>query len=131
MKEPSGKRDQVTILLRADVKRALIKSAQEHGRTLSQEGEHWLERLLQFENVLSTVEGAREEMLRRWGYYRLGITNPRTGKSGRAWAEPGLIEDSGFVPWDEGELEKMQERRRLLDEASKGTSPSPEQEKTK
>ena len=108
MKEPSGKRDQVTILLRADVKRALIKSAQEHGRTLSQEGEHWLERLLQYESVLGTVAGALEQVLLRNGFYPLGISNPRTGKRGRAWAEPGLIEESGFVPFDKGELEAMQ-----------------------
>lgn len=108
MKEPSGKRDQVTILLRADIKRALIKAAQEHGRTLSQEGEHWLERLLQYENVLGIPASALEPALKRHGYYRLGISNPRTGQSGFAWAEPGLIEGSGFVPFDEGELEAMQ-----------------------
>jgi hypothetical protein len=120
MKQPVGKRDQVTILLRANIKRALIKSAQENGRTLSQEGEHWLERLLQFESVFGTVEGAVEQMLARYGYHRLGITNPRTGKSGKAWAQPGLIEESGFVPFDEEELEAMQAK-----------PPSPKKEQTK
>jgi hypothetical protein len=107
MKDPSGKRDQVTVLLRADIKRALIKAAQEHGRTLSQEGEHWFERLLQYESVLGTPVGAVEQVLMRNGFHPLGISNPRTGKRGKAWAEPGLIEDSGFVPFDEGELEAM------------------------
>ena len=108
MKDPRGKRDQVTILLRAEIKRALIKAAQDNGRTLSQEGEHWLERLLQYESALGTVAGALEQVLLRNGFYPLGISNPRTGKRGRAWAEPGLIEESGFVPFDKGELEAMQ-----------------------
>src|SRR5262249_9657631 len=112
MKEPSGKRDQVTILLRADIKRALIKAAQEHGRTLSQEGEHWFERFVRYERALGgTVAGALKQKLLDSGFYPLGISNPRTGKRGMAWAEPGLIEESGFVPFDEGELEAMQARQ--------------------
>src|SRR5262249_61846847 len=106
-KEPSGKRDQVTILLRADIKRALIKAAQEHGRTLSQEGEHWLERLLQYENVLGIPASALEPALKRHGYYRLGKSNPTTGQYRVAWAEPGLIEGSGFGPFHQGRLAAM------------------------
>jgi hypothetical protein len=100
-KDPSGKRNQVTILLRSDLKRALIKAAQEHGRTLSQEGEHWLERLLQYESVLGAGEDAVRPLLRHRGYIRLGISNPRTGQRGFAWAEPGLMENSGFIPTEE------------------------------
>ena len=107
MKAPTGKRDQVTVLLRADIKRALIKAAQEHGRTLSQEGEHWFERLLTYESTLERMRTNLEKMekdnveaaLWRMGYRPVREVT-KDGKVWKAWAEPGYpgIEQTVFVP---------------------------------
>jgi hypothetical protein len=104
-KDPSGKRDQVTILLRADLKRALIKAAQEHGRTVSQEGEHWFERLLTHEATLRQLgtdlagmeKGTVEPALWRRGYRP--VRAMIDGKVWKLWAEPGFpLEGFGVVP---------------------------------
>src|SRR4051812_23518217 len=107
MKAPTGKRDQVTVLLRADIKRALIKAAKEHGRTLSQEGEHWFERLLTYESTLDRMRTNLEKIEKdnvEAALFRLGYTPTRhvdrEGRAWKLWAEPGFpgIERSGFVP---------------------------------
>ncbi len=117
MKAPTGKRDQVTVLLRADIKRALIKAAQENGRTLSAEGEVWFERLLTYESTLERMRTNLEKMekdnveaaLWRMGYRPVRPLikdkdgKPLTkedGKPWKLWAEPGCpgIESSGFIP---------------------------------
>jgi hypothetical protein len=53
IKPATGKRTQVTTLIRADLKRRLMEDAKQSGRTLSQEIEHWLERLLAYETLTS------------------------------------------------------------------------------
>jgi hypothetical protein len=106
MKTPIGKRDQVTVLLRSDIKRALIKSAQEHGRTLSQEGEHWFERLLTYEATLERMRTNLEKMEKDnveaalWRMNYRPIRKMIDGKVWKAWAEPGYpgIEQTVFVP---------------------------------
>ena len=100
LKAPTGKRAALATIVRSDIKRAIAKAARQSGRTQSQEVEHWLERLLQYESVLETNGGAVSQLLWRHGFTRLGISNPRTGQRGFCWAEPGLIENSGFVPDD-------------------------------
>jgi hypothetical protein len=107
MKAPTGKRDQVTILLRADIKRALIKAAKDHGQTLSAEGEAWFERLLTYESTLDRMRTTLEEMEKNnveAALWRKGWRPVREvtkdGKVWKAWAEPGYpgIEQTGFVP---------------------------------
>ena len=107
MKAPTGKRDQVTVLLRADIKRALIKAAQEHGRTLSQEGEHWFERLLTYKSTLDRMRTNLEKMEKdnvEAALFRLGYTPIRhvdgEGKVWKLWAEPGFpgLERPVFKP---------------------------------
>jgi hypothetical protein len=81
-----------------------------------------------------TVAGAIEQLLLRHGYHPLGISNPRTGKRGKAWAEPGLIETSDFVPWEPGELEARQAEAKALEDAQrdqKEKSPAPKEEEPK
>jgi hypothetical protein len=106
MKLPSGKRDQVTILLRSDIKRRLIEAAQEHGRTLSAEGEVWLERLLTYESTFAQMRKNLEDIEKdsvEAALWRIGYRPIRTtidGKVWKSWAEPGYpgIESSGFIP---------------------------------
>jgi hypothetical protein len=108
MKAPSGKqkRSQVTVLLRADIKRALIKAAQENGRTLSAEGEVWFERLLTYESTLERMRTNLEKMEKNnveAALWRLGYTpirEPIEGNAWKLWAEPGYpgTKRSGFIP---------------------------------
>ena len=52
LKESTGKRAQLSVLIRPDLLRAIREAAERNGRTQSQEAEHWLERLLVLEAVL-------------------------------------------------------------------------------
>ena len=101
MKDPSGKRDQVTILLRAEVKRALIKAAQDNGRTLSQEGEHWFERLLQYEQGFAQMKANLDRLKQitiDGEFLRLGYMSVDT-VHGKIWFPPGLPPDK-FFKWE-------------------------------
>jgi hypothetical protein len=102
----AGKRAPLSLLVRAEIKQLVDERAKASGRTQSQEAEMLIERCLQFESVLGTEAGAVQQLLWRYGYTRLGISNPRTGERGFAWAEPGVIEESGFVPADQVEEPK-------------------------
>jgi hypothetical protein len=117
----AGKRAPLSLLVRAEIKKLVDERAKASGRTQSQEAEMLIERCLQYESVLGTNAGAVQHLLRRHGYTRLGISNPRTGQRGFAWAEPGVMEEEVFQPWEEGELEAMQGRAK----------PSPEREEPK
>lgn len=123
-----GRKYQIGVIVTGDVKATVAKRAKQSGRTISREVEIMIERLLQYERAHGTPAGAVRDLLWRYGYRRLGISNPRTGVRGFAWAEPGVIEESGFVPMEEGELEAMQEQARILEEAQRKKPPSPEQE---
>jgi hypothetical protein len=107
MKVPSGKRSQVTVLLRADIKRALIEGAKKNGRTLSAEGEIWFERLLTYESTFERMRTNLEKMEKdsaEAALWRMGWRPVREitkdGKVWKAWGEPGYpgSEQAGFVP---------------------------------
>jgi len=106
MKPPTGKRAQLTVLVRADIKKAIDKAAQKSGRTQSQEAEHWFERLLTYEATLKRMQTNLAEM-EKGGVesvlWRLGYSPDRVmidGKAWKRWREPGFpgAERSGFVP---------------------------------
>jgi hypothetical protein len=101
-----GRRYQIGVIVTGDVKAIIAKHAKESGRTISREVEIMIERLLQYESVLRTPADAVPPLLRRHGYPRIAVSNPRTGVRGFAWFEPGVIEESGFVPMEEGEQPK-------------------------
>jgi hypothetical protein len=105
MKPPTGKRAQLTVLVRADIKRAIDQAAQKSGRTQSQEAEHWLERLLVYEATLRQLQtdlagmekGNIEPVLWRRGYSP--VRTIIDGKVWKLWAEPDFpLERSGFMP---------------------------------
>jgi hypothetical protein len=96
-----GKRAPLSLLVRAEIKKLVDERAKASGRTQSQEAEMLIERCLQYESVHGTDSGAVQHLLWRHGYTRWAISNPRTGQRGFAWFEPGVIEESGFVPADE------------------------------
>jgi hypothetical protein len=105
MKPPTGKRAQLGLFVRADIKRAIDQAAQKNGRTQSQEAEHWFERLLTYEATLKRMQTSLAEMERgsvEPVLWRLGYTPVRTridGKIWKLWAPPGFpAERSGFVP---------------------------------
>lgn len=87
VKPPQGKRAQITLLVRADIKRTMSKRAHEAGHTLSREGELWLERLLTYDNVFGggpDPEGrALHHALVRRGYQPLNTPH------GPVWYPPG------------------------------------------
>jgi hypothetical protein len=107
MKAPTGKqkRSQVTVLLRADIKRALVEGAKKNGRTLSAEGEAWFERLLAYDETLAAMRTDLATMQKDNigpALWRAGFTPEREmidGKVWTKWAEPGYpgIPRTGFV----------------------------------
>jgi hypothetical protein len=104
IKAPAGKKAQIMLLVRADVKRELSKRAHNAGHTLSREGELWIEELLdyweQYERTKLTVKdidrGAIAAALHRRGYTRL-----RDWQGNEIWFSPGHPQaprPSGFEP---------------------------------
>jgi hypothetical protein len=100
-----GRRYRISVDISGPTKALIAARIKNSGRTLAREAEIMIQGFVQYENVLSTEPDKVHQMLRLRGYYRLPISNPRTGQCGFAWAEPGLIEESGFVPYTEEELQ--------------------------
>jgi hypothetical protein len=91
LKAPTGKRAQLSLLVRADIKRYVDKAAQRSGRTQSEEAEHLMGTTLEAIN-----RGNIEAAFRKQGYA------PIHTRHGKVWVPPGYpIEKSGFVPPEE------------------------------
>jgi hypothetical protein len=113
-KSPTGKRVQLTTIVRADIKRRLDLAADKSGRTLSQELELLIERLMIYEAAFERMHTDATEMEKgnvEAVLWRLGYTPIQPFKDGqpqakegggywKVWAEPGFpgIERSGFIP---------------------------------
>jgi hypothetical protein len=112
IKEPKpGKRAQITLLVRPEIKRTLVRSARANTRTLSQEGEMVIERCLVHDRTLAAMNKTMEQIKRgnlEGALWREGYRPVRSvvgGKAWKVWAEPGYpgIDPGGFEPWKEGE----------------------------
>jgi hypothetical protein len=112
-KPPKGNQAQLTILVRADIKRALVAAAQKHGRTLSTEAVMWFEELDTYRQTFKRMQQTAEEV-ERIGFAaaaeRKGFNRVRTvdaaGKVHEQLFSPGhpyAPGRSGFIPPDEGD----------------------------
>jgi len=54
-KPPTGKRVQLGLIVRADIKRAIIKAAEQSGRTQSQEAELLIERAWAYDGLIEKL----------------------------------------------------------------------------
>lgn len=113
-KEPKGKQVQLTVLVRGDVKRALVAAAKKSGRTLSTETVFWFEELETYRMIFKRMQQTAEDMARgsyaaageREGFIHIRAADT-TGKIFNGWLEPGYPgspkEGTGFFPRREGE----------------------------
>jgi hypothetical protein len=104
LKAPTGKRAQLSLLVRAEIKRYVDKAAQKSGRTQSQEAEHLIERALTYDRMLEAMRttldainrGNIEAAFRSQGY------KPFHTPHGKGWVPKGYpIKESGFIPPEE------------------------------
>jgi hypothetical protein len=109
-KPPKGNQAQLTILVRADIKRALMAAAKRNGRTLSTEAVMWLEELDTYRQTFKRMQQTAEEVERlsfaalaeRKGYARIRTVDA-TGKVHETLFSPGHPHApvrSGFIPPD-------------------------------
>jgi hypothetical protein len=120
-KPPKGNQAQLTILVRADIKRALVAAAQKHGRTLSTEAVIWLEELDNYRQAFKRMQQTAEE-IERIGFAaaaeRKGFARIRTvdaaGKVHETLFSPGHpygpAERSGFIPPHDGDRRSLEIR---------------------
>src|SRR5262245_66122567 len=92
-KPPSGKRAQLTLLVRADIKREIDKAAQKNGRTQSQEAELWFETKLTYDRAFTAMGKTPEEIQRgnlEAELFRAGYTlSRRRSTAARPGGSPG------------------------------------------
>jgi hypothetical protein len=105
-----GQRARISVDFSSSTRASIAKQAKLSGRTLAREAEVMVEGFLQYQQMMEQMKMTLEEMYKtnvESVLYRLGFTPIRAvsfGKACKLWAEPGF-QHSGFVPWDEGELE--------------------------
>ena len=107
-KPPSGKRAQLTLLVRADIKREIDKAAQKNGRTQSQEAELRFETKLVYDRTFKAMGKSAAEIQAgnlKAAAVRDGWTlSRRTFDDGKTWWEslrqpgyPPVLEPGEFV----------------------------------
>jgi hypothetical protein len=105
-KPPSGKRAQLTLLVRAHIKREIDKAAQKSGRTQSQEAELWFETKLAYDCAFKAMGKTATEIQRgnlEAALFRAGYTVERImidGRIWKSWREPGypaVVNDGAVV----------------------------------
>jgi hypothetical protein len=102
-KPPRGKRAQLTLLVRADIKREIDKAAQKNGRTQSQEAELWFETKLAYDAMKERMRMTVAEMEQQGGEVWLrhqGFTPLRT-VHGIVWFPPNFPLDEWFKKAEE------------------------------
>jgi hypothetical protein len=121
IKSPKGNQAQLTILVRADIKRALVAAAKKSGRTLSSEAVIWLEELDTYRQAFKRMQQTAEEVERlsfaataeRKGYTRIRTVDA-AGKVHEALFSPGHpygpTERSWLIPPDEGDRRSIEIR---------------------
>jgi hypothetical protein len=130
-----GQRSRISVDLSAPTRAAIANQAKISGRTLAREAEIMIEGFLNYlqmqEQMRTTMEeiskGNVENALLRLGY--TPIRAVREGKAQKLWAEPGFpgFERSGFVPWEEGELEALFPKQ--PEQANRRVTPEKEESK--
>jgi hypothetical protein len=123
IKSPKGNQAQLTILVRSDIKRALVAAAHKHGRTLSAEAVMWIEELDTYRQMFRRMQQTAEEVERlsfaataeRKGYTRVRTVDA-AGKVHELLFSPGHpygpAERSGFLPPTDGDPRSIELRDR-------------------
>jgi hypothetical protein len=107
------KRIQLGLIVTAETKATIDKLAADSGRTQSQVAEMLIERVLQYDKMLTAMNTTLDEIkrgnfegaLHREGYH------PVRSPHGKIWLPPGypVTQRSGFEPWKSGEEPKADE----------------------
>jgi hypothetical protein len=130
-----GKRSRISVDVSDQTKALILGRAKASGRTLGREAEIMIESAVTYERAMTSMRldldnidhGPNELVdaaLQRRGY--ISQRQLIGDKTWKVWAEPGhpYAEPSSFKEWEPGELEALQERARILEEArSKEAAP--------
>jgi hypothetical protein len=121
--EQTAKRVQLNVIITAATKRLIEKLAEETGRSQGQVAELLIEKAITYDQTVAALNRSLEDIgrgnveaaLQRMGH--IPVRSPH----GKIWLPPNypVAHRSGFVPWEEGELEAVQATRENLERAAK------------